>query len=42
MNWQQLKVFNDQKSMVTGIRFGKDSQFIVTSSIDGTLNLYGI
>lgn len=42
MHWQQLKVFKDHTSMATGIQFGKDSQFIASSSVDGTLNLYGI
>lgn len=40
--WQELKVFNDHTALATGIRFGKHSQFIASTSMDRTLKLYGI
>ncbi|XP_050432768.1 pre-mRNA-processing factor 19 [Adelges cooleyi] len=40
--WQELKVFNDHTALATGIRFGKNSQFIASTSMDRTLKLYGI
>lgn len=40
--WQELKVFNDHTALATGIRFGKHSQFIASTSMDRTLKLYGV
>merc|ERR1712123_508595 len=39
--WTELKVFNDHTAMATGIRFGANSQFLASTSMDRTLKLYG-
>jgi len=38
--WQELKVFNDHTAMATGVRFGRNAQFIASASMDRTLKLY--
>lgn len=40
--WQELKVFNDHTASATGVRFGKNAQYIASTSMDRTLKLYGI
>nr|CAD7567388.1 unnamed protein product [Timema californicum] len=40
--WQELKVFNDHTAMATGVRFGRHSQYIASTSMDRTLKLYGL
>lgn len=40
--WQELKVFNDHTAMATGVRFGRNAQYIASSSMDRTLKLYGL
>jgi len=39
--WTELKVFNDHTAMATGIRFGENSQFLASTSMDRTLKIYG-
>lgn len=40
--WQELKIFNDHTAMATGVRFGRNVQYIASSSMDRTLKLYGL
>ncbi|CAG5104072.1 Similar to PRPF19: Pre-mRNA-processing factor 19 (Homo sapiens) [Cotesia congregata] len=40
--WQELKVFNDHTAAATGVRFGKNAQYIASTSMDRTLKLYGL
>lgn len=40
--WEELKVFNDHTAMATGVRFGRNAQYIASSSMDRTLKLYGL
>ncbi|XP_065367758.1 pre-mRNA-processing factor 19 [Calliphora vicina] len=40
--WQDLKVFNDHTALATGVRFGKNAQYIASTSMDRTLKLYSI
>ncbi|KAK7585843.1 hypothetical protein V9T40_000022 [Parthenolecanium corni] len=40
--WEELKIFNDHTAMATGVRFGRNAQFIVSSSMDRTVKLYGL
>lgn len=40
--WQELKVFNDHTAAATGVRFGKNAQYLASTSMDRTLKLYGI
>uniref|UniRef100_A0A0A9X6C4 Pre-mRNA-processing factor 19 n=1 Tax=Lygus hesperus TaxID=30085 RepID=A0A0A9X6C4_LYGHE len=40
--WQELKVFNDHTAMATGVRFGRNAQFIASASMDRTLKLYSV
>lgn len=40
--WQELKVFNDHTAMATGVRFGRNAQFIASTSMDRTLKLYSV
>lgn len=40
--WQELKVFNDHTASATGVRFGKNAQYIASTSMDRTLKLYGL
>ncbi|CAG9783459.1 unnamed protein product [Diatraea saccharalis] len=40
--WQELKVFNDHTASATGVRFGRNAQYIASTSMDRTLKLYGI
>ncbi|KOB76379.1 Wd-repeat protein, partial [Operophtera brumata] len=37
--WQELKVFNDHTASATGVRFGKNAQYIASTSMDRTLKL---
>jgi len=39
--WTDLKVFNDHTAMATGVRFGTNSQFLASTSMDRTLKVYG-
>ncbi|XP_014240604.1 pre-mRNA-processing factor 19 [Cimex lectularius] len=40
--WQELKQFNDHTAMATGVRFGRNAQFIASTSMDRTLKLYSV
>ncbi|CAH2241042.1 jg4111 [Pararge aegeria aegeria] len=40
--WQELKVFNEHTASATGVRFGKNAQYLASTSMDRTLKLYGI
>lgn len=40
--WQEVRVFNDHTASATGIRFGRNAQYIASTSMDRTLKLYGI
>ncbi|KAL1141011.1 hypothetical protein AAG570_000937 [Ranatra chinensis] len=40
--WQELKVFNDHTALATGVRFGRNAQFIASTSMDRTLKLYSV
>lgn len=40
--WQDLKVFNDHTALATGVRFGKNAQYIASTSMDRTLKLYSM
>lgn len=40
--WQELKVFNDHTAMATGVRFGRNAQYLASTSMDRTLKLYGL
>ncbi|KAK6638076.1 Pre-mRNA-processing factor 19 [Polyplax serrata] len=40
--WQELKVFNDHTATATGVRFGRHSHYIATTSMDRTLKIYGL
>lgn len=39
--WNELKVMNDHTAMATGVRFGENSQYIASTSMDRTLKIYG-
>lgn len=39
--WDTLKTFTDHTSLATGVRFGSNSQFILSSGLDRTLKIYG-
>ncbi|WAR02735.1 PRP19-like protein [Mya arenaria] len=39
--WQELAVFNDHTAMATGIKFGHNSQFIASSSMDRSVKFFG-
>ena len=36
-----LKVMNDHTAAATGVRFGENSQYIASTSMDRTLKIYG-
>lgn len=38
--WQELCVFNDHTALATGIRFGNNANYIVSSSMDRSLKFY--
>ncbi|XP_034251820.1 pre-mRNA-processing factor 19 [Thrips palmi] len=38
--WQELKVFNDHTAMATGVRFGRNAQYLASTSMDRTLKIY--
>lgn len=40
--WQELKVFNDHTAMATGVRFGRNAQYIASTSMDRTLKIYAL
>lgn len=40
--WQELKVFSDHTALATGVRFGKNAQYLASTSMDRTLKLYGV
>lgn len=40
--WQELKTFNDHTAMATGVRFGKNAQYLASTSMDRTLKLYAL
>lgn len=40
--WQELKVFVDHTATATGVRFGRLSQYIASTSMDRTLKIYGL
>jgi pre-mRNA-processing factor 19 len=40
--WTELKTFNDHTATATGVRFGRNSQWLASTSMDRTLKLYGI
>lgn len=39
--WNELKVLSDHTAMATGVRFGGNSQFLASTSMDRTLKVYG-
>ncbi|KAL7293112.1 hypothetical protein TKK_0013265 [Trichogramma kaykai] len=39
--WVELKTFNDHTASVTSVRFGKNADFIASSSMDRTFKVYG-
>jgi len=39
--WNELKVLNEHTAMATGVRFGGNSQFLASTSMDRTLKVYG-
>jgi len=39
--WNELKVLSEHTALATGVRFGGNSQFLVSSSFDRTLKVYG-
>jgi len=39
--WNELKVMSEHTAMATGVRFGGNSQFLASTSMDRTLKLYG-
>merc|ERR1711892_1234083 len=39
--WNELKVMNDHTAMATGVRFGENSQYLASTSMDRTLKIYG-
>jgi WD40 repeat protein len=41
-SWDLLKVFNDHKSLATGVRFGTNAKTVLSSSLDKTLKIYGL
>lgn len=40
--WQELQVFSDHTALATGVRFGKNAQYLASTSMDRTLKLYGV
>lgn len=40
--WSELRVFNDHTATATGVRFGKNSTYLASTSMDRTLKLYGM
>lgn len=40
--WNELKVMTDHTAMATGVRFGDNSRFIASTSMDRTLKIYGL
>lgn len=38
--WQELAVFNDHTALATGLRFGNNANYIVSSSMDRSLKFY--
>lgn len=39
--WTELKVMSEHTAMATGVRFGTNSQFLASTSMDRTLKVYG-
>lgn len=39
--WNNLRVFNDHTAMATGVRFGKNAEYLASTSMDRTLKIYG-
>lgn len=40
--WECLKVFNDHIDLATGVRFGEDAKFLVSSGLDRSLKIYAL
>lgn len=40
--WQELKMFNDHTAIATGVKFGRNAQYLASTSMDRTLKLYGV
>ena len=40
--WQELAVFNDHTAMATGVRFGHNSQFVASGSMDRSVKFFGM
>lgn len=40
--WQELKVFNDHTALATGVRFGHNSTFVASASMDRSLKIFGL
>ena len=39
--WDNIKTFADHTAIVTGVRFGSNSSFIVSAGLDRTVKIYG-
>ncbi|CAG2168921.1 unnamed protein product [Oppiella nova] len=40
--WENLKTFTDHTAAATGVRFGHDSRYLVSVSLDRSLKIYGL
>lgn len=40
--WQELAILTDHSDMATGVRFGRDAQFLASTSMDRSLKVYGM
>ena len=40
--WQEVAVFNDHTALATGVRFGNNSTFVASASMDRSLKVFGI
>lgn len=39
--WENIKTCGDHTALVTGVRFGQNSQYIVSAGLDRTVKIYG-
>jgi len=40
--WQEVAVFNDHTALATGVRFGNNSTFLASASMDRSLKIFGL